>query len=72
MPLFNLVCDCGETVEDKLCSYDKAKECPCPKCGAIMRIAPVNNGGFKIYGFSADNGYACDNMSYDGNPNPKW
>jgi hypothetical protein len=72
MPLFNLKCGCGEVVIDKLCSHDKAKEVVCPKCGAIMEIAPVKSGGFRIYGFSAENGYHRDNMSYDGNPNPEW
>lgn len=72
MPLFNLQCECGEFIEDKLCSYDTAKTIPCEKCGAIMNIVPVKNGGFKIFGYSADNLYTCDEMSYDGNPNPKW
>lgn len=71
MPLFNLKCECGEFINDKLCSHEKAKEIQCPKCGAIMGIVPVKSGGFKIFGYSEENGYSRDYINYDGS-SPDW
>lgn len=72
MALYRMKCECGFTKE-VICSYDKAKnETVCDQCGKLMVIGVSKNGGFKIYGYSYDNGYSRDNMSYDGNPNPTW
>lgn len=63
MACYILKCKCGKMVE-KICSYDKAKAFEC-ECGEIMEISPVKSL-FKIYGFSADNGYHRSEESYDG------
>ena len=75
LPLFQIKCSnekCGFEKE-KLCSHDTAKAgIPCDKCEGIMTLQVSKNGGFKIFGYSMDNGYSKDNLSYDGNPNPTW
>jgi transcription elongation factor Elf1 len=72
LALYRVVCECGNQKE-VICSYDKAKnDTVCDKCGLKMSIGVVKGVGFKIFGYSADNNYSMDNMSYDGNPNPTW
>lgn len=73
MPLYDFKCEACEHILEKICSHEKAKDgLECPVCGKHMILLPCKGGGFRIFGFSADNGYMRDEISYDGNPNPKW
>lgn len=62
MPIFQLACECGESLE-KICSYKDAQETECPSCKSLMKIQPVK-AGFKINGYSESNGYHRETIDY--------
>ena len=66
MPMYVLECKCGEQIEKICSSFEKIKEVVCPKCNAVgeFRVIPARSK-FKIFGYSADNGYSMSNMRYD-------
>lgn len=70
MPTFVLRCSnekCGKIIETAPnCKHSSAIETICDLCGSSMIIQPQAVRGV-VHGFSAENGYHRETLSYDGN-----
>lgn len=71
MPLYKMKCDNCNFEKEVICSYGKANDgIACDKCNCIMKICVVKNGGFRVNGANAANGYTPDHINYDGSNRP--
>ena len=68
MPIYTYKCDTCNDVIDKLVKKigGDSDSCVCEKCGGVLKKIP-SHSGFKINGYSFENGYSGpEHINYDG------